>query len=117
MHELFELVRDHVSLESPVGDGEGVLSDLIEDTNAEEPEAETAVRFRSTELARAVARLKPRLQRVLILRYGFDGTSGRTLEQIGVELGVTRERVRQLEAHALRELRRVAPSLEHYLRS
>ena len=117
VHELFELVRDHVSLESPVGDGEGVLSDLIEDTNAEEPEAETAVRFRSTELARAVARLKPRLQRVLILRYGFDGTSGRTLEQIGVELGVTRERVRQLEAHALRELRRVAPSLEHYLRS
>jgi RNA polymerase primary sigma factor len=117
VQELFELVRDHVSLESPVGDGEGVLSDLIEDTNAEEPEAETAVRFRSTELARAVARLKPRLQRVLILRYGFDGTSGRTLEQIGVELGVTRERVRQLEAHALRELRRVAPSLEHYLRS
>jgi RNA polymerase primary sigma factor len=117
VHELLELVQDHVSLETPVGDGESVMSDLIEDTNAQGPEAETALRLRSTELARALAQLKPRLQRVLILRYGLDGTNGRTLEQVGVELGITRERVRQLETRALRELRHVAPALELYLQT
>ena len=117
VHELLELVQDHLSLETPVGDGESVMSDLIEDPNAAGPEAETALRLRSTELARALAQLKPRLQRVLILRYGLDGTNGRTLEQVGVELGITRERVRQLETRALRELRNVAPSLELYLRT
>ena len=115
VQELLELVQDHVSLETPVGDGESVMSDLIEDTNAAGPEAETALRLRSTELARALAQLKPRLQRVLVLRFGLDGTNGRTLEQVGVELGITRERVRQLETRALRELRHVAPSLELYL--
>ena len=117
VHELLELVQDNVSLETPVGDGESVMSDLIEDTNAEGPEAETALRLRSSELARALAQLKPRLQRVLILRYGLDGTNGRTLEQVGVQLGITRERVRQLETRALRELRHVAPALELYLRT
>jgi RNA polymerase primary sigma factor len=117
VQELLDLVQDHVSLETPVGDGESVMSDLIEDTNAIGPEAETALRLRSTELARALAQLKPRLQRVLVLRYGLDGTNGRTLEQVGVELGITRERVRQLETRALRELRHVAPSLELYLQT
>jgi RNA polymerase primary sigma factor len=115
--ELLDLIQDHVSLETPVGDGESVMSDLIEDTSAIGPEAETALRLRSTELARALAQLKPRLQRVLVLRYGLDGTNGRTLEQVGVELGITRERVRQLETRALRELRHVAPALELYLRT
>jgi RNA polymerase primary sigma factor len=115
--ELLDLVQDHVSLETPVGDGESVMSDLIEDPNAVGPEAETALRLRSTELARALAQLKPRLQRVLVLRYGLDGSGGRTLEQVGVELGITRERVRQLETRALRELRHAAPGLELYLRA
>ena len=117
VQELLDLVQDHVSLETPVGDGESVMSDLIEDTAAIGPEAETALRLRSTELARALAQLKPRLQRVLVLRYGLDGTGGRTLEQVGVELGITRERVRQLETRALRELRNSAPALELYLQS
>jgi RNA polymerase primary sigma factor len=117
VQDLLDLVQDHVSLETPVGDGESVMSDLIEDTAAIGPEAETALRLRSTELARALAQLKPRLQRVLVLRYGLDGTNGRTLEQVGVELGITRERVRQLETRALRELRHVAPSLELYLQA
>jgi RNA polymerase primary sigma factor len=117
VQELLDLVQDHISLETPVGDGESVMSDLIEDPFALGPEHETALRLRSTELARALAQLKPRLQRVLVLRYGLDGTNGRTLEQVGVELGITRERVRQLETRALRELRHVAPSLELYLRS
>jgi len=115
--ELLDLVQDHVSLETPVGDGESVMSDLIEDPNAAGPEAETALRLRSTELARALSQLKPRLQRVLVLRYGLDGSGGRTLEQVGVELGITRERVRQLETRALRELRHAAPGLELYLRA
>jgi RNA polymerase primary sigma factor len=117
VQELLDLVQDHVSLETPVGDGESVMSDLIEDTSAIEPEAETALRLRSTELAQALAQLKPRLQRVLVLRFGLDGSAARTLEQVGVELGITRERVRQLETRALRELRQVAPSLELYLRT
>jgi RNA polymerase primary sigma factor len=117
VQELLDLVQDHVSLETPVGDGESVMSDLIEDTHATEPEAETALRLRSTELARALAQLKPRLQRVLVLRFGLDGSHARTLEQVGVELGITRERVRQLETRALRELRQVAPALELYLRT
>ncbi|MCZ7587768.1 MAG: sigma-70 family RNA polymerase sigma factor [Gaiella sp.] len=115
--ELLDLVQDHVSLETPVGDGESVMSDLIEDPNAAGPEAETALRLRSTELARALAQLKPRLQKVLVLRYGLDGSGGRTLEQVGAELGITRERVRQLETRALRELRHAAPGLELYLRA
>ena len=117
VQELLDLIQDHISLETPVGDGESVMSDLIEDKSAIGPEAETALRLRSTELARALAQLKPRLQRVLVLRYGLDGTNGRTLEQVGVELGITRERVRQLETRALRELRHVAPALEFYLRT
>ena len=117
VQELLDLVQDHVSLETPVGDGESVMSDLIEDVHAIEPEAETSLRLRSTELARALAKLRPRLQRVLVLRYGLDGEGGRTLEQVGVELGITRERVRQLETRALRELRTAAPALELYLRT
>jgi RNA polymerase primary sigma factor len=55
------------------------------------------------------------MQRVLVLRFGLDGEGPRTLEDIGAELGVTRERVRQLESRALRELRNGAPDLELYL--
>ncbi len=117
VQELLDLVQDHVSLETPVGDGESVMSDLIEDVHAVEPEVETALRLRSAELAHALAKLRPRLQRVLVLRFGLDGEGGRTLEQVGVELGITRERVRQLETRALRELRTVAPALELYLKT
>ena len=57
------------------------------------------------------------MRHVLALRFGLDGEKPRTLEEVGNGLGITRERVRQLEARALRELRIVAPELEHYLRS
>ena len=59
VQELLDLVQDHVSLETPVGDGESVMSDLIEDVHAIEPEAETALRLRSAELAHALAKLRP----------------------------------------------------------
>jgi len=115
--ELLDLIQEHVSLETPVGDGESVMADLIEDPAAIQPEAATSDKLRSLELARALRQLNPRLQQVLSLRFGLEGGTPRTLEQVGVEMGITRERVRQLETRALRELRHVAPALELYLRT
>jgi RNA polymerase primary sigma factor len=117
VQELLDLVEDPVSLETPVGDGESLYGDLIEDTNCDQPEATTAVTLRSSELGRALDGLNPRMRRVLALRFGLDGESPRTLEEVGSGLGITRERVRQLEARALRELRTAAPELELYLRA
>jgi RNA polymerase primary sigma factor len=117
VQELFELVEDPVSLETPVGDGESLYADLLEDTNTDAPDATTAERLRSAELAQALLSLSPRMRHVLTLRFGLDGSRPRTLEQVGEGLGITRERVRQLESRALRELRSVAPDLELYLRA
>jgi RNA polymerase primary sigma factor len=119
VQELLDLVEDPVSLETPVGDGESNSNygDLIEDTKSEQPDETTAKRLRSVELSRALMRLNPRMRYVLELRFGLNGEVPRTLEEVGAGLGITRERVRQLEARALRELRTVAPDLEHYLRS
>jgi RNA polymerase primary sigma factor len=117
VRELLELVQDHVSLETPIGDGESSVADLIEDTMASAPEQETSDRLRATELQEALSRLKPRQQRVLVERFGIGGTQPKTLEEVGTILGITRERVRQLETRALRELRSVAPGLELYLRT
>jgi RNA polymerase primary sigma factor len=115
VQELLELIEDPVSLETPVGDGESIFGDLIEDTKSDQPDAATAKMLRSRELAGALRRLTPRMRRVLALRFGLDGESPQTLEQVGIGLGITRERVRQLEARALRELRQVAPGLQLYL--
>ncbi|HMI99217.1 MAG TPA: sigma-70 family RNA polymerase sigma factor [Gaiellaceae bacterium] len=115
VQELLELIEDPVSLETPVGDGESIFGDLIEDTKSDQPDAATAKMLRSRELAGALRRLNPRMRRVLALRFGLDGESPQTLEQVGIGLGITRERVRQLEARALRELRQVAPGLQLYL--
>jgi RNA polymerase primary sigma factor len=117
VQELLELVEDPVSLETPVGDGESLYGDLIEDTNSEQPDVTTATRLRSRELADALNSLNPRMRYVLTLRFGLEGEHPKTLEEVGSLLGITRERVRQLEARALRELRSVAPDLELYLRT
>ena len=117
VEELLDFATDPVSLETRIGDGESVYADLIEDTNADRPEDETALHFRSSELAAALTRLNPRMRRVLSLRFGLDGEKPRTLEEVGAGLGVTRERVRQLESRALRELRLTAPSLALYLQA
>jgi RNA polymerase primary sigma factor len=115
VNELLELVEDPISLELPVGDGESIYADLIEDINSDQPDEATAKQLRSVELAEALQRLNPRMRNVLTLRFGLDGQKPRTLEQVGVGLGITRERVRQLEARALRELRSVAPALQLYI--
>jgi RNA polymerase primary sigma factor len=117
VQELLELVHDPISLETPIGDGDSMVADLIPDPLAQEPEHEAAMQARSFELNEALAKLAPRQRRVLVERFGLDGVKPRTLEEVGTNLGITRERVRQLEARALRELRAVAPGLELYLRS
>jgi RNA polymerase primary sigma factor len=117
VRELLELVENPVSLETPVGDGESLYGDLIEDVNSLAPHEQTAEQARTKELAGALEQLNPRMQRVLALRFGLNGGVPQTLEEVGTELGITRERVRQLETRALRELRLAAPGLEHYLRT
>ncbi len=116
VQELLDLVEDPVSLETPVGDGESMYADLIEDIHSDRPDETTSKKLRGAELAEALLRLKPRMRHVLALRFGLDGAAPRTLEEVGAGLGITRERVRQLESRALRELRAVAPDLELYLR-
>ena len=115
--ELLEYVDVPVSLDSPVGDGESLYGDLIEDAHAPDPDERTTELQQASELARALDRLAPRMREVLTLRFGLDGGPQRTLEEIGAVIGVTRERVRQLEGRALRELRMIAPGLELYLRA
>jgi len=117
VEELLELIEDPVSLETPVGDGESLYADLIEDVHSDQPDESTAKRLRSAEIATALEHLNPRMQRVLSLRFGLQDGKPQTLEEVGAGLGITRERVRQLEARALRELRTVAPDLELYLRA
>jgi RNA polymerase primary sigma factor len=117
VQDLLDLVEQPVSLETPVGDGESLYGDLIEDVNSDTPDEMTAQRSRSNELAHALSHLNPRMRRVLALRFGLDGETPQTLEEVGVGLGITRERVRQLESRALRELRIAAPDLELYLRA
>jgi RNA polymerase primary sigma factor len=115
--ELLELVEEPLSLETPVGDGESLYGDLIVDTNSAQPDDSAALNLRTEELNEALYQLKPRMRYVLALRFGLDGEKPKTLEEVGDALGITRERVRQLETRALRELRQFAPGLELYLRT
>jgi RNA polymerase primary sigma factor len=115
VEELFELMTDPLSLETPIGDGESVFADVIEDENAGTPDSASSEKERSVALAQALACLEPRMRRVVERRFGLDGQPPQTLEELGTELGVTRERVRQLELRALRRLREQAPGLLDYL--
>jgi RNA polymerase primary sigma factor len=115
VRNLLELVEEPISLETPVGDGESLYGDLIEDTSTAQPDAATALELRHEELLGALSRLDARLATVVTLRFGLDGDKPKTLEEVGEGLGITRERVRQLETRALRELRQAAPGLELYL--
>jgi RNA polymerase primary sigma factor len=117
VHELFDLVEDPVSLETPVGDGDSIYGDMLEDENSEQPDAALAELLRGVELQEALGSLNERMRHVLELRFGLNGRVPKTLEEVGTELGVTRERVRQLESRALRELQSVAPGLRLYLRA
>jgi RNA polymerase primary sigma factor len=117
VNELLDLVEDPVSLETPVGDGDSIYSDMIEDVNSEQPHDVLAELLRSVELQGALSSLSERMRHVLELRFGLTGQAPKTLEEVGSDLGVTRERVRQLESRALRELQVAAPELRLYLRA
>jgi RNA polymerase primary sigma factor len=117
VRELLELVEDPVSLETPVGDGDSMYGDMIEDVNSEKPDESLAEMLRGAELQTALSQLSERMRHVLELRFGLTGAAPKTLEEVGAELGVTRERVRQLESRALRELQAAAPDLRLYLRA
>ncbi len=95
-----------VSLETPIGvDGSGRLGDAIEDTNAERPFEVTVSRRFASEANKLLFILTVREQEVLRMRFGLDGRRESTLEEIGQRLSLTRERIRQIEQHALRKLR------------
>jgi RNA polymerase primary sigma factor len=117
VRELLDLVEDPVSLETPVGDGDSMYGDMLEDINSEQPDAALADLLRGVELLAALESLNERMRHVLELRFGLNGQIPKTLEEVGSELGVTRERVRQLESRALRELQAAAPDLRLYLRA
>jgi RNA polymerase primary sigma factor len=117
VQELLDLVEDPVSLETPVGDGDSIYADMLEDINSEQPDVVLAELLRSVELQGALDQLSERMRNVLELRFGLSGKTPQTLEEVGAELGVTRERVRQLESRALRELQLAAPDLKLYLRA
>jgi RNA polymerase primary sigma factor len=113
--ELLDIVEDAVSLETPIAGGDSLYGELIENEHSDETDAVAAESFRAEELDAALGRLEPRLRELLERRFGLAGHSGQTLDEIGQSLGVTRERVRQLETRALRELRTAAPELAFYL--
>ena len=99
------LVREPVSLEAPIGDEEeGRLGDLIEDRNAVMPfdaVAQTSLREAASKI---LADLTPREERILRMRFGIGMNSDHTLEEVGKTFNVTRERIRQIEAKALKKL-------------
>lgn len=103
---LLKLAKDPVSMESPVGDdGESTLGDFIEDTNALTPEQQVSLSKLSEAIEEALQDLTPREAKVLRMRFGLDLNTDFTLEEIGKQFDVTRERIRQIEAKALRKLR------------
>ncbi len=114
--ELQRMIEDPVSLEGPVGDGESNFSEMVEDTNTRQPETMLVSRQREQELQAALEELNERTRHVLEARFGLNDREPATLEQVGAEIGVTRERVRQIETRALRELESKNPGLRDFLR-
>ena len=102
--ELQRMTEDPVSLETPVGDGESNFADMVEDTNTRRPDDQLARVERERLLTDALGELSERTRHVLEARFGLNNREPATLEQVGSEIGVTRERVRQIETRALREL-------------
>jgi RNA polymerase primary sigma factor len=100
-------VPEPISLDAPVGeDGDATLADLIESPDADNPLAAAAAGELGKLVAEALADLTPREQRILRMRFGLGGASEHTLQEVGETFGVTRERIRQIEAKALEKLRR-----------
>ncbi|MBI4059125.1 RNA polymerase sigma factor RpoD [Candidatus Microgenomates bacterium] len=104
--EIFKIAQDTTSLETPVGeDDDSILGDFIDDTITPKPEEVAARELLKQQLEEVLSTLTPREAQVLRMRFGLDAGKARTLEEVGREFGVTRERIRQIEAKALKKLR------------
>jgi RNA polymerase primary sigma factor len=116
IRKVLKIAKEPISMETPIGDDEDShLGDFIEDTHSESP-MDTATNEGLTEATRAVlAGLTAREAKVLRMRFGIDMNTDHTLEEVGKQFDVTRERIRQIEAKALRKLRH--PSRSDHLRS
>ena len=106
VREIQKIAQDPVSLETPIGEEEDShLGDFIEDEKTATPSDSVAFTMLKEQLLGVLDTLTPREEKVLRLRYGIDDGKPRTLEEVGREFNVTRERIRQIEAKALRKLR------------
>ena len=107
--DIISYLQNPVSLESPVGeDGESSLGDMVEDHSGQTPEEAMDILARQEEVRELLDTLTDRERQVVRMRYGLGEEKPQTLEEIGSALGVTRERVRQIEARAMEKLRRQA---------
>jgi RNA polymerase primary sigma factor len=105
VRELIALPQEPTSLDTPLGDEEGLLGDVIADEEALAPADEVSHRLLLEDIRAVVETLAPRERRVLALRFGLDDGRARTLEEVSAGFGLTRERIRQIEARAFRLLR------------
>ena len=106
VREVYKISQDPVSLETPIGEeDDSHLGDFIKDERTMSPEEYATVELLKEELASVLLTLTEREEKVLRLRFGLDDGQCRTLEEVGQIFGVTRERIRQIEAKALRKLR------------
>jgi RNA polymerase primary sigma factor len=104
--QVLSMVQEPTSLDVPVGeDGDATLGDLIRAPDAVDPQAAVEASALRKVVGEALEGLTAREQRILRMRFGIGGTTDHTLEEIGQEFGVTRERIRQIEAKALAKLR------------
>ena len=104
--EIQKISQDTVSLDTPVGEEEdSTLGTFIQDENAVSPADSASIMMLKEQLMEVLATLTPREQKVIMLRYGIEDGHTRTLEDVGKEFSVTRERIRQIEAKALKKLR------------
>lgn len=106
VREIMKIAQEPVSLETPIGEEEDShLGDFIEDQDAPAPAEAASFMLLKEQLEEVLETLTPREEKVLRLRFGLDDGRSRTLEEVGQHFGVTRERIRQIEAKALRKLR------------
>ncbi|MBE7023024.1 MAG: RNA polymerase sigma factor RpoD [Clostridia bacterium] len=116
--EIMKIAQEPVSLETPIGEEEdSSLQDFIQDNETPAPQDAATFRLLKEQLVDVLSTLTPREEKVLRLRFGLDNGRARTLEEVGKEFNVTRERIRQIEAKALRKLRHPSRSkkLKDYL--
>jgi len=115
VRQVLDVSRHPISLEAPVGqDGEAFLGDFIEDSALPQPVELASHQLLKMQIAEALDKLSERERRIIVLRFGLEDGKFRTLEEVGREFGITRERIRQIEAKALRKLRH--PSYSRQLR-